>query len=74
MQSRIGSMIEVAFNYASGILIAWCVWTWVATPVFHIHAPAHTGIGVVALFTGVSIVRSYAWRRFFNWWHHRRHA
>jgi len=71
MQSRLSSMIEVGLNYLSGFLIAWAVWQWVAIPLFHIRSSEGSGIGVVMLFTCVSVARSYAWRRIFNWYHHR---
>lgn len=70
-QSRTSSAIEIALNYASGFLIALAVWQWVAVPVFNIGTSAAQGAGVTLLFTGVSIARSYAWRRAFNWYHHK---
>jgi len=70
-QSRTSSAIEVALNYASGFLIALAVWQWVAVPLFNIGTSAVQGVGVTCLFTGVSIVRSYIWRRIFNWYQHR---
>lgn len=65
MQSKLSSLVEAALNTASGFVIS------VATsalvfPMFGVHLPLVSNIKIVAVFTIVSIVRSYFWRRYFN--------
>ena len=63
-QSRLVSLIEAAFNTLLGFCVSWLVWPLAA---------AATGIqytnsqhwSVIAIFTAVSVARSYAVRRFF---------
>jgi hypothetical protein len=66
MQSRKMSAAETAVNYIVGYFLAWFIMTyllrWLGFPV----TKGQSG-GVVAIFTAVSVVRSYAIRRFFNW-------
>ncbi len=65
MQSRLGSLIESCANIAVGLAVA------VATqatifPWFGIHTTIHQDLQIAAIFTVVSLVRSYALRRLFN--------
>lgn len=62
MQSRLGSLIEAAANVAVGYAIA--VATQLAVfPLFGIEAAVFDAFAIGAIFTAVSIVRSYALRR-----------
>ena len=70
-RSRAWSAIEITCNYISGYLLALAVWQWVAVPVFNLGTSASEGVGVTLLFTAVSVIRSYVWRRAFNWYHSR---
>ena len=63
------SALEIALNYISGFFIAWATWHFAAAPLFDIEPAAGQGLGITALFTAVSVVRSYFWRRVFNWLH-----
>lgn len=63
MQSRIESGIEIFLNYLSGFIIAWCTYNYVVLPISWLRESPTL---VTLLFTGVSIVRSYCWRRYFN--------
>jgi membrane protein implicated in regulation of membrane protease activity len=65
-QSRIFSMIEVVCNVASGFVIAWLIWVFLMPPLFGISTNASQGFWVTVLFTTVSIIRGYIWRRLFN--------
>lgn len=62
-QSRIESFIEVGFNYLSGFVLAWAVYAFVVMPSPWLSA---SPLAVTTLFTAVSVVRSYFWRRVFN--------
>lgn len=68
MQTRKMSAAETAVNYIVGYFLAWFIMTyllrWLGYPI----TKEKSG-GVVAIFTAVSVIRSYAIRRFFNWLH-----
>ena len=65
MQTRWQSMVEAFLNTLTGYIISV-----VAQVLIFPHYGIHLGLGenmqIVAIFTAISIVRSYFWRRFFN--------
>lgn len=64
-QSRAHSAAESVANVTIGYLVA--VAAQVAVfPLFGIYIPASSHFGIAALFTAVSLARSYALRRLFN--------
>lgn len=65
-QRRRHSFAESLLNTASGFVVSNLIWPLVCR--FLLHIPYHfgAGVGVVALFTVVSIARNYFWRRLFN--------
>ena len=67
-QSRRHSFLESIQNVAVGYGIA-ILTQIVVFPLFGIHIPIRDNLLIGVLFTIVSIVRSYALRRAFNWWH-----
>lgn len=72
-QSRIHSMIESVANVAIGFGVALMAQI-IVFPWFGIHAPISDNITIAVIFTGISIVRSYAVRRAFNAFHVRARA
>lgn len=67
MQSKRGSLIEQLLNIGSGFVLAFCIWE------FGILALIDNGVlettdtlQITLIFTIVSIVRGYIWRRIFN--------
>ena len=62
-QTRIESAVEITANYASGFLVAYLTYQFIVIPIPWLLGDA---FWVTVLFTAVSIVRSYLWRRFFN--------
>ena len=66
-QSRTESLIESVLNIGSGFFLSWAVWVWIAAPLFEIDIPASGSLAIVCIFTITSLVRSYVWRRAFNW-------
>lgn len=67
MQSRKRSALEAVANVAVGYGVA--VATQAAVlPLFGVHLPITANLQIGALFTVVSLVRSYALRRLFNAW------
>ena len=65
-QSRVESLIEASLNTASGFIVSLFVWQFVAAPLFGYHVTWRDNFLLTALFTVVSVLRSYLWRRFFN--------
>ncbi len=64
-QPRIHSLIESIANVAVGLGVA--LITQIAVfPLFGIYIPLASNLSIAAIFTVVSIVRSYAMRRLFN--------
>lgn len=67
-QSRIHSLIESFINVAIGYTVALAA-QMAVFPMFGIHIPLTSNLAIGAIFTVVSIARSYTVRRLFNWWH-----
>jgi membrane protein implicated in regulation of membrane protease activity len=69
MQSRKHSALEATLNTASGFLVSLAA-TFVIYPLVGIKTSAVQNLWTVIAFTFVSVLRSYFWRRLFNWWQH----
>ena len=65
MQTRTMSMIEAALNTASGFLLS-VLTTAIVFPMFGFPVTVGQNVSIVGIFTAVSVVRSYVWRRVFN--------
>lgn len=65
MQSRLSSLVEVSVNTASGFLIS-LITSAIIFPMFGFTPSVGQNVQIVGIFTVVSIVRSYVWRRVFN--------
>ena len=64
-QSRLGSFVESVANVAIGYWVA--VGAQMAIfPVFGVNLPLHQNMAIGALFTVVSLIRSYCLRRLFR--------
>jgi hypothetical protein len=66
-QSRWASLFEVTLNVGTGFIAAMAVWQFVV-PQFYPHlAPTlEENLYMTCVFTGVSVLRGYLWRRFFT--------
>ena len=64
-QSRIGSFAESCLNVAIGYLVALASQI-IVFPLFDIRIPLSSNLAIGAIFTGISIARSYCVRRLFN--------
>ena len=62
--SLLESIINVAVGYGIAILSQIAIF-----PLFGIDIPLRDNLLIGLFFTVISIVRSYALRRVFNWWH-----
>ena len=67
MQRRRMSAIEAVANVAVGYVVA-AVTTALVLPLFGYNVSGADAIGISAVFTVVSLARSYALRRAFNRW------
>lgn len=69
-QSKTWSFIESLTNTLSSFVLS--VWIqWMIFPYFGIDVSLATNVAIVLIFMGVSLVRGYFIRRFFNWLAHR---
>lgn len=69
-QTRLQSAAETATNYIIGYMLAWFIMNYVLRGLGYPITTGQSG-GVVAIFTVVSVIRSFAVRRFFNWFNDR---
>lgn len=69
MQSRRLSWVEAGANVAVGYAIS-VVATAVVLPAFGYRVSGTDALGISAIFTIISLLRSYALRRLFNWISH----
>jgi hypothetical protein len=65
MQTRKQSLIEASLNIGSGFILSMCVYQLVM-PMFGYPVTLVDNLGITSIFTVVSVVRSYVWRRIFN--------
>jgi len=65
-QSKLESFIESFLNIISGFIIALLVWMYIVPILFNVKSNLSQGFGITLLFTFMSIIRSYIWRRYFN--------
>lgn len=71
MQSHKESIIETALNIGSGFIIAWLA-TIYLLPLWGFETDVRTSFEITCFYTTISLIRSYAWRRTFNWFTIRR--
>ena len=65
-QTRLWSAIEAISNITCGFLIAWMIFPPIMAW-FGYEIGITKAAGVTAIYTMVSVTRSYLWRRLFNW-------
>jgi hypothetical protein len=53
-------------QHATGFVLSWATWVYIAGPLLDTPTPPAQALALTALFTVVSLVRQYIWRRFFN--------
>lgn len=68
-QSKAGSAIEALTNTGIGFIIALAAQVWIAGW-YGLNTSFAQDLGITTFFTGISILRGYAVRRFFNWIDH----
>lgn len=65
MQSKKESIIEGLANQLSGFVIAWFVSAYLL-PLYGFQVTGRQSFEITLIFTIVSLIRSYVWRRYFN--------
>ena len=65
-QTRLESFIEASANTATGFIVSYVFWLVVVVPAFHLDTTPGDNFIITSMFTVLSVVRSYLWRRFFN--------
>ncbi len=66
-QTKLESLLESVVNQGRGIVTSFLVWVYVVAPLFGIPYQGFlNNLGIVLIFTTVSIFRGYIVRRFFN--------
>lgn len=71
-QTHLHSLIEQVLSVGSGFVVALFVWLFLIVPVYGIEVTMLDNLAITAIFTVVSVIRGYIWRRVFNWWTVRR--
>jgi len=66
IQSKLESLVEAILNTLSGFIISLLTWMFIVSPIWGIENSFTDSLSIVGLFTVISILRSYIWRRFFN--------
>ena len=65
-QTKLESWIEITLNTGSGFVLSYLIYRSVVFPYMLKMSAAEQAWWVTWLFTVVSLIRSYVWRRFFN--------
>lgn len=65
-QTKLESALEAATSTAFGFAISFGVWQSIAAPLFGYHVTLVDNFWLTSIFTCVSLVRQYVFRRFFN--------
>lgn len=66
MQGKRHSIVEALCNTGSGFVIAYFFGQFIVYPLLGVKVSASENFWSTCIFTVVSIVRSYVWRRLFN--------
>lgn len=70
LQTKKSSLLEASLNVASGYVIS-VVAGKLIYPLFGLPVSNTQLTGITAVFTAIGVVRSFFWRRLFNWLHHK---
>ena len=66
-QTKLESLIESILNQFSGIIVAFLTWVYLVSPLFNIpYQGFWRNLGITLIFTSISILRGFLWRRVFN--------
>jgi uncharacterized protein YacL len=65
-QSKTESIVEQILNVGSGLVISLLAWTLIINPTYDLQTKFQESVEITIIFTVISIVRGYFWRRHFN--------
>lgn len=66
MQSKASSLLENILNVTSGLFLSILIVQPIVFNLYNIELEMNQNIQIAIIFTLVSILRGYVWRRFFN--------
>ena len=66
MQSKLSSLMESLLNVGSGFFVSLLLWSFVIVPLYGIEVTVIQNLEITAIFTVISVIRGYIWRRVFN--------
>lgn len=67
MQSRMMSVIEIISSKSIGFLIALGLTYWIVPRIWGVEVAPESAVFVTGLYTLAALIRSYFFRRIFNW-------
>lgn len=70
-QSKLASLMEQVINVASGWLLSLFVWVYLIVPMYDMNVQFNENLSIVSIFTLISVIRGFLWRRYFNGLTHR---
>jgi len=62
-QTKGGALIETCLNTASGFILSYLLWVFVVVDLYDLDTDYVDNLSITVIFTILSIVRSYVWRR-----------
>jgi len=62
-QTKTGAMIETVANTASGFILSYLFWVFVVAPMYDLDVTYVDNFVISSMFTVLSLVRGYTWRR-----------
>ena len=66
-QTKLESLLESFVNVGSGFIIAFLVWGFIVRPLIYAgYLTIDHTLAITIIFTVISVVRGFIWRRFFN--------
>ena len=66
-QTKLGSLTESLLNITSGFFVSLLIWIYIVTPLWDIEMSMLDNLGITGIFTISAVIRSYIWRRIFNY-------
>lgn len=71
-QTKTKSLVEQLLNIGSGFIVSLIVLAHIIAPTWSLDITMSDNLNITLIFTAISVVRGYLWRRLFNWWDHHR--
>jgi hypothetical protein len=62
-QTKRGALLETCLNTASGFILSYLLWVFVIVDLYDLDTDFIDNFNITCIFTALSIVRGYVWRR-----------